>query len=75
MRASFSPQAPRKQGFFITYVFPWPLLMAGIVMLVFGLRSLQAARASASWPTAEGSVTSSKVESSTSRSGSRNSTT
>ena len=75
MRLPTPTRTPKKLGFFITYVFPWPFLMAGIAMLAFGFRSLQAARASSSWPTAEGTVTSSKVESSRSRSGSRNSTT
>jgi len=70
MRLPTPTQTPKKLGFFITYVFPWPFLIVGIVMLGFGLRSLRAARASASWPVADGTVTSSEVERSTSRSSS-----
>jgi hypothetical protein len=43
-------------------LFPWLFLVAGVVMLYFGVSSLNRARASVDWPSASGRIVSSSVE-------------
>jgi hypothetical protein len=57
-------------GFLVAYVFPWPFLLAGIVILGIGLHSLRNAQASKDWPTTEGTVVSATVRTSASQPGS-----
>ena len=60
-------------------LFPLPFLLAGMANLAFGVRNVYSARVSSSWPRTTGTIVSSEVERSTSRSsggkhGSRTST-
>jgi hypothetical protein len=48
--------------FFFSRIFPLPFILAGALTLYFGCRSLQRAKASIAWPTAEGVVKQSSVE-------------
>ena len=68
MRRNTLVKSAGKVSFIATYVFPWPFLIAGIIMLIIGFRGIQSARASTSWPGAEGKITSSEVKQSSSRS-------
>ncbi len=69
---SFRNMSPRSR-FFFTRIFPLIFLLAGGGALVFGVRGLLRARASAGWPHVEGEVVSSSVE--THRGSGRNSST
>ena len=47
---------------FFKRIFPWPFVIAGALTLVFGVRNMLRAGASADWPTAAGAVKVSSVE-------------
>ena len=61
--------------FFFARIFPWPFFIAGAVTLCFGVRGVVRARASVRWPTADGKVVSSSVESDHSSGGNGGGTT
>lgn len=48
-------------AFLFSRIFPLPFVVIGVVLLVFGLRSLGHARASTEWPVAEGVITAAEV--------------
>jgi hypothetical protein len=62
MSTNLSPSAWTGTKFFLARVFPWPCILIGAVMLFFGVKALLYAKATSSWPTAEGTMESASVE-------------
>jgi hypothetical protein len=52
---------------FAGYVFPYSFVLAGVITLIFGARSLQNSLESRDWPTVEGKILASTVKRHTSR--------
>jgi len=53
---------PPSVRFFFFRIFPWPFIIAGAILLGFGLLGVIRARASTEWPTARGEIVSASVE-------------
>jgi hypothetical protein len=47
--------------FFVCYIFPWPFILSGALVVILGLRELELAQLSSSWVAVPGVVQSSKI--------------